>query len=91
LFIKFSQFSGVGKVFLSYFSSSKQENYFEEVKCFAYTDSTITSLKKMRAEIITGISVSGATQRINAKRLLDPGEIVKEITKQVSIECGYKN
>jgi DNA-binding IclR family transcriptional regulator len=45
----------------------------------------------MRAEIIAGISISGATQRINAKRLLDLGEIVKEMAKQVSIECGYNN
>jgi DNA-binding IclR family transcriptional regulator len=43
--------SGVGKIFLSYFSISKLKHYFNEVECIAYTDDTIITLAEMRLEI----------------------------------------
>jgi len=114
--------SGIGKLFLSYFSSSKLDQYYTENDLKSYTNTTITSPERMQDEIkrireigyavdneekeegvrciaapifdrsgenIAGISVSGATQRMPMKRLVELGDVLKGKAQQISIELGH--
>lgn len=43
--------SGIGKIFLSYFSKAKLDRYYKENELNAYTDTTIISPEKMQEEL----------------------------------------